>query len=149
MGRLPQSSETPPPTHRRYVARWWPPFRVCQQLTSVSVSACVWPGTASTAENVSGKQAMRVHHSAGRWQHWHMCCWTRETFSGSTQALFLSMQKWAKHDEPSRLWARPRLFDMGHLPVTQICSQSPQEPVVDDVLVNGVQTHPLCLKRPS
>ena len=68
----------------------------------------------------------------------HMCCWTRETLSGSTQALFLSMQMWTKHDEPSSLWPWPQHFHVDHLPVTQIYSHSPQEPVVDDVLVNGI-----------
>ena len=130
-----------------FVVRCWPPPRVSQKpTTSVSVSAIAGPGPAVP---LCGKQAGRVLHTSSRWQHWHMCCWIRETLSGPTQPIFQSVQKCKKHDETDRLWSRTQLFHLAHLPVTQIRAHSHQEPVVDVDIVNGVQSHHHCLKRPS
>ena len=78
-----------------------------------------------------------------------MCCWTRETLSGPTQAFFQSVQKRKKHGETDRLLSRLHISQLAHLPVSQIRPHSHQEPVVDVEIVNGVQSHPHCLKRPS
>ena len=70
-------------------------------------------------------------------------------FSGQHCHTFRPIKHGPADPEPSPQWPGSHHFPRHHLPLLQIWPRSRQEPVVNDVLVMLVETHPLCLKRPS